>query len=236
MRDEIARGRSASDAVQVVRKLGIERGEPGREDVTRFVDSAMLMDAHAVSRLLNASTRKRGIDETITELALPALREMGIRWESGSCTVGHEHLATEQIEAWLHRVAPGRVGKGPRVVLGCGPDDQHRVGIDAFAVMLARRGWDVRVLGGQVPVDDVAQAAGAVQANAVIVASHMKSGRRGAVTSLRRARAATEARLFYAGNAFVTQTARRGVPGTYLGEDMRAAADGMMEHVSAQAS
>jgi MerR family transcriptional regulator, light-induced transcriptional regulator len=236
LRDEIARGRPARDAVDVVRKLGVERLEPGREELMRFVEAALRLDARHLSRALNASARKRGIEETIGELALPALREIGVRWESGRCTVGHEHLVTEQIEAWLHRSAPLRPRMDGRVVLACGPEDHHRVALDAFAVLLAQRGWDVRVLGAQVPSRDVAAAANAIRANAAVITSHMNSARRAAVASLRNLRSGADAALFYAGHAFVTSTARRGVPGTYLGEDLPKAAEVVTRQLRAVAS
>ena len=235
LRDEIARGRSPREAVNIVRELGAERAAPGRENITRFVDAAIKMDGRELARTLNSSTRKLGIEGTIVELALPALREIGVRWESGRCSVGHEHLATEQIEAWLHRAAPARIGDGGRIVLGCGPDDHHRVGLDAFSVMLAHRGWDVRVLGGQVPTKDMAEAISAIQPHAAVVISHMRSARRSAVASLRKLRTTSDAQLFYAGNAFLTPGARKNVPGTYLGDDLPGAAEMLAQHVRAEA-
>lgn len=236
LRDEIARGRSARDAVEIVRTMGEKRAEPGREDVHRFVEGAIRMDARSLARLLSSSSRRRGVEETILDLALPALREIGVRWESGRCTVGHEHLATEQIETWLRRVTPAQARSNDRILLGCGPSDWHRVGLDAFAVLLAHRGWDVRVLGAQVPVTDMATAARTTRALAAVVTSHMKISRRAAVASLRALRSETQAEAFYAGNAFITASARKGVPGTYLGEDMRVAADMLTAQLRVQAS
>lgn len=202
----------------------------------RFVEGAIRLDARQLARALNASARKRGIEGTIVDLALPALREIGIRWESGSCMVGHEHLATEQIEAWLHRVAPGRSRRGTRIVLGSGPEDDHRVGVDAFAVILAHRGWDVRVLGARVPSEDMVAAVVTTDAHVAVVTSHMMSARRAAVQTLRGLRGATKAELFYAGSAFATRTARKAVPGEYLGDDLSAAAERVTQHLRAEAS
>lgn len=236
LRDEIARGRPARDAVDIVRHHGANRTGSGSENVTRFVEAVVRTDARELVRLLNASTRKLGIEATITQLALPALREIGVRWESGNCSVGHEHLATEQIQTWLHRAKPARPAEGDRVVLACGPDDLHRVGLDAFAVMLAHRDWDVRVLGSQVPSEDLVQVAISMQPDAAVVTSHMRSSRRSAVDSLRKLRSSSDAELFYAGNAFITRASRKGVPGTYLGDDLPEAADLLAKHVRAEAS
>lgn len=236
LRDEIARGRSAREAVEIVRRLGAQRAEPGREDIDTFVDAAIRLDARTCARVLNGVARRRGIEAAIAEVALPAMREIGVRWESGRCSVGHEHLATEQISTWLHRLPPRRPRSGPPAVLGCGPEDRHRVGLDAFAVLLAQRGWDVRVLGAQVPVNDLADAARTSGARAVVVTSHMKITRRAAVASLRTLQRHADAAIFYAGNAFVSSGARKGVPGTYLGEDLAAAAELVTTRLQAEAS
>ena len=52
----------------------------------------------------------------------------------------------------------------------------------------------------------------------------MSIGRRSAIEALRSIQH-SDAQLFYAGNAFVSPQSRKGVPGTYLGEDLLAAAN-----------
>jgi methanogenic corrinoid protein MtbC1 len=121
------------------------------------------------------------------------------------------------------------------VIVASGPEDLHRVGIDAFAVLLARRGIAVTLLGSQVPGEDLVGAVKATKARAAVVASHMKTTRRAAVASLRTARSRTDAQLFYGGNGFITASGRKGVPGTYLGEDLVAAADQVAQHLLAEA-
>jgi hypothetical protein len=63
----------------------------------------------------------------------------------------------------------------------------------------------------------------ATDAAAVVVVSHIPSHRRPAVDALR-AVAGTGCPVFYAGNAFTFPSTRTGVPGTYLGESLTAAA------------
>ena len=57
----------------------------------------------------------------------------------------------------------------------------------------------------------------------LVMVSHLSIGRRSAIEALRSVQH-TGARLFYAGNAFVSPQSRKGVPGTYLGEDLIEAA------------
>jgi hypothetical protein len=56
-----------------------------------------------------------------------------------------------------------------------------------------------------------------------VVVSHLPSHRRTTVEALNQL-SGTGVPLFYAGNAFLFAGARKGVPGTYLGENIAAAA------------
>ena len=64
----------------------------------------------------------------------------------------------------------------------------------------------------------------ATGADAVVIVSHLSSGRARAVQSLRAA-ADEGAKVFYAGNAFTAPRSRRNVPGTYLGTRLQEASD-----------
>jgi hypothetical protein len=85
-----------------------------------------------------------------------------------------------------------------------------------MALLLRETGWACRVLGARAPTITVATAAKATGAAGVIVISHLATGRRRAVESIR-AIDRMAIPVFYAGNAFVTPRSRSTVPGNYLG-------------------
>jgi hypothetical protein len=87
-------------------------------------------------------------------------------------------------------------------------------------VILARRGWSVRSLGPLTPADSLVVAARAAEARGVVVTSQRSATRRAAVEALAAVDALPGVRAFYAGMAFAPVSARRDVPGTYLGEDI----------------
>ena len=235
LRDEVAGGRSTRDAVARVKRIVAARSHPAFEDVESFLKSAMELDATALRRMLDRQTRANGFEATVERVAFPAMREIGVRWETGACSVGHEHLATEQVQSWLRRQAARNPSmQSGRVILACGPEDLHRLGLDAFATMLTRRGWDTRLLGALVPPTALVTVANETHADAIVVSSHMRSARRAAIAALREARTNTSAKLFFAGNAFVTATSRRSVPGTYLGEDLSPALGLLEEQLERQ--
>jgi MerR family transcriptional regulator, light-induced transcriptional regulator len=226
LRDEIARGHPAREAVDIVRRATQQVG-PYHELFDRFLQQAMRMDPGGLRETLNASADALGIEGTIRDLALPAMREMGSRWKAGVCDTAHEHLATEAVRVWLARqvaLAPPPFRPYP-LVLACGPKDLHTIGLEAFGVVLARRGWSVRSLGPLTPADSLVTAVRAAEARGAVVTSQRSVTRRAALDAITAVDALPGVAAFYAGMAFAPSAARKEVPGTYLGDDILTAAE-----------
>ncbi len=225
MRDEIARGRRAADAAAIVRAAG-DTESPYQPLISDFLQAAYRLDPRGADALLNRARDQLGLEKAVCDVLLPAMRQIGVWWETGRCDVAHEHLATEAVRAWLNRLL--YFGPAPwqdeTLILTCGPRDFHTLGLESMAVLLAHRGWGCRLLGARTPVKSVATAVEGTGAVGLVLASHLSVGRRSAVEALRAAEK-TGVTLFYAGNAFLTPHSRVAVPGTYLGEDLLAAAD-----------
>ena len=152
MRDEITRGHSASEAVDIVRRYATE-DRPRAELLDRFLEAAMRLDPAKLRETLMTGSESMGVEDDDAVVALPAMREMGSRWKAGVCDTAHEHLATEAVRVWLARqsaMAPAPFRPFP-LVLACGPKDLHTIGLEAFGVVLARRGWSIRTLGPLTP-------------------------------------------------------------------------------------
>jgi methanogenic corrinoid protein MtbC1 len=225
MRDEIARGRRAADAAREVRAL-LAQGGPARELVDALLAASDLMDPQAVRDVLDRAGEELGLPAAMDEVLMPAMRQVGRWWETGRCDIAQEHLTSEAARSWLSRLAafsPTPERRDP-VVLACGPRDLHTLGLEALAVLLAYDGWSCRVLGARTPASTLATAVRATSASAVVVVSHLSVGRRPAVEAIK-AVAGSGPAVFFAGNAFLFSRAREGVPGTYLGESLAAAAD-----------
>jgi DNA-binding transcriptional MerR regulator len=226
LRDEITRGHSAREAVDIV-QTEARGGRPHTELFDRFLSSAMQLDPAGLREALTEGADTIGVEATIRDVALPAMREMGSRWKAGVCDTDHEHLATEAVRVWLARqsaMAPPPFQPFP-LVLACGPKDLHTIGLEAFGVVLARRGWSIRTMGPLTPVDSLVAAVRAAEARAAIVTSQRSVTRRAAVEAIEAVEALPGVKAFYAGAAFGPSAARKDVPGTYLGDDVVAAAD-----------
>jgi MerR family transcriptional regulator, light-induced transcriptional regulator len=229
LRDEITRGHPAREAVDMVRRGRPTGGAERDGRIDDFLTSAMRLDPIGLRRALDSAMESIGVEAAIRDVGLPAMREMGSRWRAGTCDVANEHLATEAVRVWLARMsamspAPFRPGS---IVLACGPKDLHSVGLEAFGVLLGRRGWAVRTLGPLTPAASLVTALRPSAAWAAVVTSQRNVTRRAAVEAIAAAAAVPGVRAFYAGDAFSSPASRRNVPGTFLGDDVVGALETM---------
>lgn len=103
---------------------------------------------------IDAGLSQGVIDEAVIA---PAMREVGELWKRGDITVADEHLATDisfrvlamQREAF--RVADRR--KGKVVMLGAVETEQHVLGLEMAGSLLDEAGFDVRMLGADLPIE-----------------------------------------------------------------------------------
>lgn len=225
LRDLVTKGYSTVDAVRRVVRSGGEA--EGTEAVEELVRSALALDPEALERSLERAARSMGVEKAIATVGLPAMRVIGARWKAGTCNVDHEHLATQVVRSWLARKAPPQPPTSARdpVVLACGPKDMHTIALEAFGVVLGRRGRSIRLLGALTPTDAFASTVRALRAPVAVVACQRGVTRKAAVGSIEAAAAIPGTRVFYAGDGFANPAVRSSIAGEYLGEDLLAAAD-----------
>ena len=222
MRDLIAQGRRPLEAAALV-KAG--HGTSPGPLVEAFLQGARDLAPGSITRTLEVARETLGLDRTVDEVILSAMREVGEWWHTGRIDVAHEHLATYATRAWLSTPAlTGPVRPQPPIILSCGPRDHHTLGLEAICALLRHRRWDCRLLGGRTPVESLSHAVQETNAAAVVLVCHVTVGRPDAVEALRSVER-WGPHLFYAGGAFTSRRARQGVPGRYLGTNLARAAD-----------
>lgn len=196
-----------------------------------FARAVHAFDEAVAQAALDDLVASAGIEAAIIDGILPALHRIGVDWESGEVTIGHEHFATHLVRRRLSAYSlTWGVGTGPVAVLGCPPGELHDITLLCFGVLLGRRGWRIRYLGADTPVTEIARAAQATEAAAVVVAAT-------------RSRVFTDARqaLGELAKTYPTYLAGRGADADLLAEtaaralppDLRAAAEHLTEMVGA---
>ena len=114
------------------------------------------------------------LDLFISEIVMPYLRDLGVRWERGEVTVAQEHFASNVVRGRLLGLARGwGRGVGPRALLACVPGEQHELGLIAFGLALRTHGWRIEYLGADTPLYTIRNVAESLDADLVVVSAVM---------------------------------------------------------------
>ncbi|HEY5846686.1 MAG TPA: MerR family transcriptional regulator [Microlunatus sp.] len=223
MRDLVADGLRPVDAAARVKA---ENATSAESLIEALLQASQAFQPDTIGEILDTARQTFGLGRTVDDVLLPALRQIGQRWQSGEADVSHEHLATYAIHGWLSQLHQSRPppAQVPPIVLCCGPRDDHTLGLEALGALLGERGVDCLLLGARTPAESLVRAVRDTAAAAVILVSHLPAGRQAAVDALRSAEL-NQTSIFYAGGAFASHQARHGVPGHHLGDNLTRAAD-----------
>ena len=172
MRRALEEGFSAAEAAR--RALAQERApEPGLGHARdRLLAAARSYDEGAIHAALDEALAAFSVETVLSELILPALRDIGSEWERGALEVGQEHFASNLLRERLLAIARswGR-GGGPLAVLACAPGERHDIGLIAFGLVLRSHGWRILFLGADTPIATLRRAVEATEPRLVVVAA-----------------------------------------------------------------
>ena len=181
------------------------------------------LDGGTVRDVLLQSLLGSGVDDTVAEVVIPVLREVGDGWQSGELGVLHEHFVSSSFRAVLSELRMPVQGRPVRtVVLACPPHELHDLPLELFGAMLHARRWRVVSLGANTPMTAIGQAVRFLCADACVLAGVRRSAFESRMPSL--TRLGTRAPLFLAGEGAVTLP-RTPPRTTVLPRDLRRAAD-----------
>ena len=138
----------------------------------RLLVAVRSYDEAAVQAVMDEALAGFALETVLSELILPALREIGAEWERGDLEVGQEHFASNIVRERLLGLARlwGR-GSGPLAILACPPDERHDIGLIAFGLLLRSHGWRILFLGADTPLETLERTVAAHPARLVVVAS-----------------------------------------------------------------
>jgi len=132
-------------------------------------DACKRFDRESLAALLHSEAAVLGLPRFLRERVSPLLEEVGEAWGRGEIEIRHEHFFSEVLEDELRRLrAPlETAAKGWPVVIASLPNELHGLGLQIAALAIVTAGRSVRVLGPHLPVEEIVQAAKALDASAV---------------------------------------------------------------------
>ena len=156
------------------------------------------LDGPTVRDALLQSLLTSGVDDTVTEVVMPVLHDVGDGWERGDLGVLHEHFVSSTFRGVLGELRMPTQGDQLRtVVLACPPRELHDLPLELFGAMLHARWWRVVSLGANTPMVAIGEAVRFLEADACVLAGVRRSAFESRMSSLSRlggARAAVPGR------------------------------------------
>jgi DNA-binding transcriptional MerR regulator/methylmalonyl-CoA mutase cobalamin-binding subunit len=125
------------------------------------VQAASRLEAGELQSVLERAAVSLGVPVFLEQVAAPSIREIGHGWQTGTLTVGQEHLATvvfRGVLGWIIETveAPERAA---RLLVATPPGQMHELGALLAGAAAASEGWDVVYLGADLPPAEVLSAA-----------------------------------------------------------------------------
>ncbi len=134
--------------------------------IGEWLDAVSRFDDARLSEGFHSEWGRLGPLNFIRDRAQPFLRDVGLGWEQGALSVGHEHFASERLgdflgEQW-RRLNERKAG--PRAVLTTLPGEPHQLGLQMCAVVTTLSAFKVVSLGPDTPIEDIARTVATVDA------------------------------------------------------------------------
>lgn len=136
-----------------------------------WLERVLALDTAELERGFTMALQAGGPEAFARDHALPFLEALGEAWRTGRISVAQEHLASERLGEFLaSRWRPmAERARGPAVVAGTLPGEEHLLGVHLGALLLVGAGFRVLFVGRGCPVPDLAATARAAGARAVLV-------------------------------------------------------------------
>ena len=156
--------------------------------VRRLLDVLDRYDEAGAELVVDEVLDRLSLDDALSLVFMPYLREVGDRWEAGLLSVTQEHFASHLVRS---RIAALSSRTGPTenratAVVACPPGERHDIAPLAFSILLRREGLPVLYLGADTPMTDLAHACVRIRPDLVVVAATRATALLGAARELRR--------------------------------------------------
>ena len=203
------------------------------DDLFRLLKSHNEVEA---ARLFEDAISKFDLETLLEKIITPTLVSVGEAWSQGELMISTEHLATAFVLSRLNNlyISLPIVTKGPSILIGGAPTEEHEMGALMMAILLRNRGHRVEFLGANLHLDDLVDYARETQPALVVLTASTNR----VAMELLRAQAKFDTispapKFGYAGFAFDFDPGLvDNIPGIYLGNSMVKALDHIKQILS----
>jgi len=144
----------------------VEEGQAaGWSDPARLLEECLRsvreMEPRRLEEELNRAAVGLNPVELVDQVLVPLLNRIGLLWEAGEMGPATEHLATGVLRRFLEFLVRtlGSGGSDRMMLVGTPSGQRHEYGALLAAVVAAGEGWEVVLLGPELPAAELAEAA-----------------------------------------------------------------------------
>lgn len=143
--------------------------------VDRMIAAVIQFNEHGLEETYGDALALYPIDKVTEKLLMPLLTELGRRWAEDEGSIAEEHFFGFYIRNKLgarfhHRV---RTKKGPKLLMSCLPGDRHETGLLLFALVANAAGFQVILLGADMPLEELPAAVRKAGCSAIILSGRL---------------------------------------------------------------
>lgn len=124
-----------------------------------FLEEAFQADRYGLRDLMSYIYKHHiSYGDLVDHIIRPVMEQVGILWEQKKLEVNQEHKISQTVTEALHWFSTELYKKpknGQIVVLSCGEQEFHCLGLQAIAYGLECEGWTVQFLGANMPYDSL---------------------------------------------------------------------------------
>lgn len=135
----------------------VDPAASSRENLSAALYQALVeMDEQSAGIVLAEAFALYQVDQVCLDVMIPVMRRIGEAWHNGSISVVNEHFASAYLHGRLLSIFSSYIAvTGPLILVGTAPGELHELGSLIFAILLRRRGLNVRFVGTNVPLVDL---------------------------------------------------------------------------------
>ena len=173
--------------------------------------------------LYNEACALYPIDIVTDNLLIPALEQLGKRWDKRPSGIAEEHFFTawlrNKLGARLHHAAS--LPRGGQLIMACLPHENHEIGLLVFALAALQRGHRIVYLGANMPTRQIVHVARQTHAQGIVLSGRQVADPEAALSDIAWLADAVDTPLFV-GSHFSTQAWEQlqALGATPLGTDM----------------
>ena len=144
----------------------------------RMIQAIERFDEHTLDAVYNDAMSLYPVDIVTAKLIMPLLEELGERWENQTGSIAEEHFFSvylrNKLGARFHH--QNLKNNGPKLIVACLPGEHHEFGVLLFALTAHSKGFQIILLGSDLPAEELIHVADRTDSQAVVLAGSASLG------------------------------------------------------------